>query len=138
MWRYFNFPKKLLKLSKLSNVVKKNHNGQKFWICKTISKIVKMLVRSCFLITLIKCLKGRKSLEGHSIMSKVKVLWLVPGGYLLVPGGYLWFLVCICWFMAVICRFLVVICGSWWLSCTGCPIELLWTAKNITKDIMVK
>ena len=32
--------------------------------------------------------------------------------------------------MAVICRFLVVICGSWWLSCTGCPIELLWKAKN--------
>jgi len=32
--------------------------------------------------------------------------------------------------MAVICRFLAVICGSWWLSCTGCPIELLWTAKN--------
>ena len=55
----------------------------------------------------------------------------VPGVYLQVPGGYLWFLVCMSWFMAVICRFLVVICGSWWLSCTGCPIELLWTAKNV-------
>ena len=31
-----------------------------------------MLVRSCFLIILIKCLKGHKSL-GHSVMSKAKV-----------------------------------------------------------------
>ena len=38
----------LLKLSKIVKIVKK--------------KIVKMLVRSCFLITLIKCLKGHKSL----------------------------------------------------------------------------
>ena len=30
--------------------------------CSNFSKIVKMLVRSCFLITLIKCLKGHKSL----------------------------------------------------------------------------
>ena len=37
-----------------------------------IVKIIKMLVRSCFLITLIKCLKGHKSL-GHSVMSKAKV-----------------------------------------------------------------
>ena len=29
---------------------------------KIVKKIVKMLVRSCFLITLIKCLKGHKSL----------------------------------------------------------------------------
>ena len=57
----------------------------------------------------------------------------VPGVYLQVPGGYLWFLVCMSWFMAVICRFLVVICGSWWLSCTGCPIELFWTAKKKRK-----
>ena len=35
--------------------------------------------------------------------------------------------------MAVICRFLAVICGSWWLSCTGCPIELFWTAKKGTQ-----
>ena len=54
-------------------------------------EIVKMLVRSCFLITLIKCLKGHKSLEGHSVMSKVKASD---------------------WFLAVICRFLAVICGS--------------------------
>ena len=43
-------------------------------------------------------------------LSVVPCLYLlVHGGYMSVPGGHL---------------------RSWWLSCTGCPIELLWTAKN--------
>ena len=40
---------------------------------------------------------------------------------------YLWHYATL--FLAVICRFLACI-GSWWLYCTGCPIELFWTAKN--------
>ena len=47
---------KLWKLSKLSKIVKVVK------IFKKKIKIVKMLVRPCFLITLIKCPKGHKSL----------------------------------------------------------------------------
>ena len=42
--------------------------------CQNYQKIVKMLVRSCFLITVIRCLKGQ-GLLGGSLMSKNK-RWL--------------------------------------------------------------
>ena len=47
---------KLSNILKLLKIVKKK-------LSKIFQKIVKMLVRSYFLITLIKCLKGHKSLE---------------------------------------------------------------------------
>ena len=61
--------------------------------------IVFLLVRSCLLITLIKCLKGHKSLG--SLCSVVKTL-IVSGA---IPTG------------------------GW----TRSPIQLLWTAKNVTE-----
>ena len=48
--------KKLSKWPELSKIVKNSED------CQKLSEIVIMLVRSCFLITLIKCLKGHKSL----------------------------------------------------------------------------
>ena len=44
-------------------------------IVNIVKKIVKMLVRSCFLITLIKCLKGHKSL-GSLCNVKSKSQWV--------------------------------------------------------------
>ena len=49
-------------------------------------KIVK-LVRSCFLITLIKYLKSHRSLGLLFVCQKQKSPF--PGSYLVVPGGYL-------------------------------------------------
>ena len=87
--------------------------------------VLKMSLSFCWSahphVTLIKCLKGHKSL-GLLCNVKIKSLsqwvseWVTRSPIELFC--YLWFLVCICWFMAVICRFLAVICGSWWLSCT--------------------
>ena len=56
-WGQLKNVKNCQKLSKLSKIVKIVKNCQ-----KNCQQIVKMLVRSCFLITLIKCLKGHKSL----------------------------------------------------------------------------
>ena len=53
---------KIVKLSKLSKIAKNCQNFQNCKNCQKWSKIVKMLVRSCFLITVIKCLKGQWSL----------------------------------------------------------------------------
>ena len=55
---------KIVKLSKLSKIVK---------IVKKLSTIVKMLVRSCVLITVIKCLKGHRSLGSLFNVKKQKV-----------------------------------------------------------------
>ena len=72
---------KLSKMSKLSKIVQTiKHcenckNCQNCENCWKMSKIVKMLVRSCFLITLIKCLKGHKSL-GSLCNVKSKSDWL--------------------------------------------------------------
>ena len=49
--------------------------------CQNCKKIVKMLVSSCFLITVIKCLKGHRSLGSlcsvvkQGTMSPIKLLW---------------------------------------------------------------
>ena len=108
--------KKLSKLSKLSKIVQTIKNCQKLsklskivkivkivencWNCqkmskivKIVKKIVKMLVRSCFLITLIKCLKGHKSL-GSLCNVKSKSQWVTQSvsqwqGHLLSCCGQL-------------------------------------------------
>ena len=58
-----------------------------FVIVFLIVKIGKVLVMSCFLITMIKYLKGRRFLGLLFVCQKYKSL--VPGGYLVVPGSYL-------------------------------------------------
>ena len=67
----------------MSKNVKKCQNCQK--------KIIKMLDRSCFLITLIKCLKGHKSLGSLCNVTKVKVTQSVSQwqGHLLSCCGQL-------------------------------------------------
>ena len=63
------------------NLVRVKHNGDaddlmmgptEFQNLSTLSRIVNMLVRSCFLITLLKCLKGHKSLGSLVVCQVVK------------------------------------------------------------------
>ena len=59
-----NLPKKYIvcqKLSNFSKIVKFGKSCQIFQKLSNVSKIVKMLFRSCYLITLIKCLRGHNS-----------------------------------------------------------------------------
>ena len=60
------FPHHSDQMSKIVKIVEIVENCQKnvntFKNYQNCQKIAKMLVRSCFLITLIKCLKGHKSL----------------------------------------------------------------------------
>ena len=62
--------KKVVKIDKqIVKVVKYYQNCQK--LSKFQKLIVKMLARLCFLIILIKCLKGYRSLESPSVSDKV-------------------------------------------------------------------
>ena len=53
---------KVVKIFKIQQKLKIRQICQKLSICQKFSKIVEMVFRSCLLITLIKCLKGHKSL----------------------------------------------------------------------------
>ena len=85
---------KLSKLSKIVKVVKIVENCWKLSknvkTCQNFQKNFKMLDRSCFLITLIKCLKGHKSLGSLCNVTKVKVTQWLTDAVTRSPIELLW------------------------------------------------
>ena len=114
-------------MSKLSNIV----------------KIVKMLIRSCFLITLIKCLKGHKSLGLFFVCQVVKssvTQWLSEWqGHLLSCSGQLkrssgweinYKIQCYCSFYSMILDSSIARCNkSWCQTQTFINTNLIKTNK---------